>query len=159
MITKSPVASGIPFDPTGSSLLSTETNAAIIEVLNASFNSSKAFLLAQYNGNANTGRYLEFFTGISSNDAPIFVPNPYKGITIVARTTSANATCVVRFADIQTGSPVTLFDLTFTAQKQVIATGTPATPLFTTLANAQLAVFVQSGSITKPHLYIVGQGG
>lgn len=158
MITKAPVARGIPFDNTGTLLTSTDVRAAILEVLNSGFDASKAFLLAQYNGNANAGRYLEFFTGISSDTAPIFVPNAYKGITIVARATST-ATCVLRFADLQTGSPVTLYDVTFTAQDQVIATGTPASPLFTTLATAKLAVYVLSGSITKPHLYIVGQGG
>lgn len=160
MIQKSPVASGIPFDPTGSSLVSTEVNAAIIEVLNASFDSSKGFLLASYGGNANTGRYLEIFPGIASSDAPILVSNAYKGIAIVARTTSVNATCTIRVLDIKTpGSPIVLYTLTFTASKQATAFGSPASPLFTSASNAQIAFDIGSGSINSPHLYIIGQGG
>jgi hypothetical protein len=159
MILKGQTAITTPFDPIGTSLISTDTESAIKEVSEAAFNSSKGFLLAQYNGNANTGRYLEFFPGIASNEAPILVPNPYKGITIVARTSATNATCAIRVADISTGSPVALYDITFNAVKQVIASGSPSSPLFTTGSNAQIAIFIQSGSISKPHLYIVGQGG
>lgn len=158
MIQKNAVARGVPFDNTGTSLVSTNVRDAIIEVANSAFNASKAFLLAQYGGNANVGRYLEFFAGIASNEAPILVPNPYKGITIVARAT-ASSTCVIRVADISSGSPVMLYDITFTAQTEVVASGSPSSPLFTTGSNAKLAIFVQSGSISKPHLYIVGQGG
>ena len=73
MIRKGQTALSTPFDPSGSILMSTDTESAIKEVLDAGFDASKAFLLAAYNGNANTGRYLEFFNGISSDDAPITV--------------------------------------------------------------------------------------
>ena len=160
MIQKSQTALSTPFDPTGSPITSRDTENAIKEVYNLAFASSKAFLLAQYGGNANVGRYLELFANIASNEAPILVTTPYKGITIVARTTSASATCAIQVLDIKVpASPIVLYTLTFTAQKQVVASGTPSSPLFTSASNAELAFVVSSGSIAKPHLYIIGQGG
>lgn len=148
------------FNPTGTTLVSTNTEDAIKEVLNSSFDSSKSFLLASYGGNANAGRYLEFFAGIASNEAPIEVINPYKAITIVARTSAVNATCTIKFLDIKVpASPITLYTLTFSGVKDVVVTSTPSSPLFTTASGAHIAIQVDTGSIGKPHLYMVGQGG
>ena len=159
MILKGQTAISTPFDPSGTSLVSTDTESAIKEVLNASFDSSKAFLLAQYGGNAIVGRYLEFFSGIASDAAPIRVINPYKGITIVARSTAVS-TGDIDVLDITVpASPIVLYTITYTATDTVIVSGSPVSPIFTSAANARIALRVSSGSIQKPHLYIIGQGG
>jgi hypothetical protein len=75
--------------------------------------------------------------------------------SIVARTTAVNATCTIGFYN----DTVLLYTITFAAQKQVIITAIPPTPIFTLPATGQLKVKVDTGSIAKPHLYITGQGG
>jgi len=143
------------FDPTGSPLISTTSEEAIKEIAGNVGTASRAFTFAQYNGNANTGRYLEFFSGIASSDAPIYTPEALKILTIVSRTTGTSATCTIGFYN----STALLYTLTHTAQKQVILIGTSALPIFTVPAMAELNIKIDSGSITKPHLYFVAQGG
>ena len=63
-IKKSPHSEAIPFDGGTTPLTSTETGAAIRELYQLTGDSSKGFTFAQYTGNAITGRYLEFFSGI-----------------------------------------------------------------------------------------------
>ncbi len=142
------------FDPTGSSLVSTNTEAAIKEIATNVGTSSRAFTFCQYGGNANVGRFLEFFAGIDSDQAPLYTPVALKMLTIVSRGT-ASATCGISFYDNTT----LLYTVTHTAVQQVVTTGTPASPIFTVPAGASLKVKVSSGSIIKPHLYFVAQGG
>lgn len=117
--------------------------------------SSRSFTQFSYGGNANTGRYLEFFPAIDTNEAPLYVVNALSVYSIVARTTAVNATCTIGFYNDTT----LLHTITFSAVKQVIVTATPPTPIFTLPATGQLKVKIDSGSIAKPHLYITGQGG
>jgi len=142
------------FDPTGSSLASTNTEDAIKELASTVGTSSRAFTFASYGGNANTGRYLEFFPSIDSNLAPLYSPVALKLLTIVSRGT-ASATCTIGFYNGAT----LLYTLTHTASSQVVVNGTPALPIFTLPALGSLSIKVDSGSITKPHLYFVAQGG
>jgi hypothetical protein len=152
----SPVAKSIPFDNTTNSFLSKDVQSAIEEARDLIADSSKAFTFCYYNGNAGTGRFLEFFPNIGSNEAPIRVVGPLDVLTIVARTTGSNATCTVGFYNYTPVTPVLLYTLTFTAVKEVVISGLP---VFTVPANGTLVIRVDSGSITKPHLYFSGQGG
>ena len=157
-IEKSEHSETIPFDNTGSSLTSTLTGPAIRELSAEIDDSSRSFTFASYGGNANAGRYLEIFPGIDTSEAPLLVSNSFKVLHIVSRTTAANATCTIGFYDIQS-TPVLLYTTTFSAVKQVVETGTSSVPLFTLPSSGQLAIKIDSGSISKPHLYFTGQGG
>lgn len=150
------VARTTPFDNSTNGFTSITTQGAIEEVYNIASTSSRAFTFCQFNGNANAGRYVEFFSGIASNEAPLRVINALQVLTVVARTTAINATCTIGFYDITPVTPTLLYTATFSAVKELVLTGTP---LFTVPANGKLAIKVDSGSISKPHIYLTGQGG
>lgn len=155
-----PDARDVPYNNTVSLLTATNTQSAIDELNVLISGSSRAFTFAQYNGNGNPGRYLEWWLGIASNIAPISVVGPLKVLAMFTRTTAANATCTIGYYNVAAGLPGTLlYTETLTAQKQKFTTGTTAVPIFTLPANGSLAVRVDSGSINTPHLYITGQGG
>lgn len=150
----SPVGASIPFDNTGSSLVSVIVDDAIKEIASQAENSSRAFTFCSYTGNANTGRYLEFFPGIDSSVASLFTPVSLKVLTIVSGVI-ASGTFSIGFY----GGATLLYSVTHTASKQVVLVGTPASPLFTIPSNAYLSIKISSGSANKPHLYFVCQGG
>jgi hypothetical protein len=155
MIQKGQVARSTPYDNSTSLIASTNVQDAIDELHDSLEGVSKGFVFCQYNGNANVGRYLEFFAGIDSNIAPIYSTTALNVIEIVSATTSTSATCTIGFYDNTT----LLYTVTFSAVKQVISTGTPASPLFTLPANGSLKVKIDSGSINRPHIYFIAQGG
>jgi hypothetical protein len=156
MINKGQTAESTPFDPTGSmDLTSTDVDGAIKELELKIGDTSKGFVFCLYNGNAGSGRYLEFFNGIGSDTAPIYSTENLEVVEIVSRST-ASSTCTIGFYDSSASLPGTLlYTVTFTAQTLVINTGTP---LFTLPATGQLTVRVASGSITKPHIYFIARG-
>ena len=146
------------FNPTGTSLISTYTNSAIVEVYNLiSTISSKFFLLAHYGASASTGRYLEFHTSIPSNEAPILFANSGTVTDIVLRTTATSATGTLGFYDIRVpASPVLLYQISLTAQKEKVVTGDP---IFSFTSGTLMACKIDSGTIAKPHIQIGGRGG
>jgi hypothetical protein len=152
------VAYSTPFDNSTNGFIANTTQGAIEELQSLVQESSKAFTFCQYNGNAGTGRHLEFFSGIGSNDAPLRVIGPLTVLTIVARTTGVNATCTIGFYDDTPITPVLLYTLTFSASKEVVLS-VPTPGLFIVPADGKLRITVTSGSISKPHLYFTGQGG
>lgn len=125
---------------------------AIEETLALAIANDRITILPFYNGNANTGRYLEIFPGIDTSLAPFDINTTLKCLFISARTTAANATCTIGFYDL-TG-PTLLYTLTFTAQKQVVVQGTTLLPLFTLPSTGELAIKIDSGSINRPHLIV-----
>lgn len=147
------------FNPAGSPLVSTNSEDAIKEVFNYFLNSGKTFVFEYYGGNANAGRVLDMFPGISMDEAPLEIVNPFVITRVVARTTAATATCDIGFYDIQSGTPVLLHTTTFSNVKKVVESGAYATPVFTLPASCQLMVKIASGSINKPHIYFSGIGG
>lgn len=147
------IASNFPFDPTGTSMVSTDVEAAIKENYQLAKDASIAFILADYNGNANNGRYLELFNGISTFNAPLRVINPVDIITIVARTTSTQSNAQLEFVDLFTNT--VLYTLSYGNNKEIVLTNGP---LFTIPANGELAIRVSSGSVQKPHLYFIARG-
>lgn len=140
------------FDPSATDLVSINTEAAIKELWSRIGQSSKGYILASYNGNAGTGRYLEFFNGIDSSIAPIYSATGLKIIEIVAATTAVNATCTIGFYNLTTST--LLYTATFSAVKRIYLSGA----LFTLPTAGQLMIKIDSGSIAKPHLQLVAQG-
>jgi hypothetical protein len=149
-----PVARAVPFDNTGTNpaFVSENVRDAIIEAVQIAATQSRSLLLAQYNGNANTGRYLEFFGGISSLDAPIRTDLSINVFSIVSTTTATGSTALIGFFDLNVSSVTPLYTLDMNSLKTVFVSGTP---LFTIAANSQLAIRVTSGSIAKPHIQLI----
>lgn len=149
-----------PFDPTNADIPSNPENVqqAIEDSASNAQGYSKGFIFTSYTGKANTGRYLEFFNGIASDVAPINTVDQLDILEVEAQTTAANATCTLGWYDISGVTPVLLHTTTFTAQKNVSETGTPLSPVFSLPAGGSLAVKVDSGSISTPHIYFVVKG-
>lgn len=141
----------VEFDNSGSGMMSTDVEAAIKEAYDNASGVSKGFVFCQYNGNAGSGRFLEFFSGIDSDTAPLNTTVDLEIVEIVAATTATNTTCTIGFYNNTT----LLYTVTFTAQKQRIVSGTP---LFTLPASGNLKIKIDTGSITKPHLYFIAVG-
>lgn len=152
----SQVAVNTPFDNSSNGFVADNTQTAIEEVKSLVTESSKAFTFAFYNGNANAQRWLEFFPGIASDEAPIRVIGALSVRAIVARTVSTNATCTIGFYNVTTST--LLYTITFSAVKEVVMSAA-APGLFTLPAGGSLGIKVDTGSISKPHIYFTGQGG
>jgi len=125
---------------------------AIEETLALAVANDRFVILPAYNGNANTGRYLEIWPGIDSLSAPISLGTAVKCLYINAHTVSANATCTIGFYNTATNT--LLYTTTMVAQKEVINIGTPLVPLFTLPTAGSLGIKIDSGSINKPYLLI-----
>lgn len=126
------------------------TQEAIEEALARAISNDRFVTFPYYNGNANVGRYLEFFPGLASDIAPLDINSAAKCLWINAKTTAANATCTIGFYNL---TPLTLlYTLTFTAQKESFVAGSPSVPLFSLPANGELGVRIDSGSINRPHI-------
>ena len=156
-----PVAQSIPFEANRpadrafggvpSELQSENVQDAIEEAKVDAINNDRFITLCSYGGNALNCRYLEFFPGIASDEAQIFLAAASRILTITARTT-ANSTCTIGFFDLNISSTVPVYTVTFSATQQVVALGTPVAPLAVTQPNCRLAVRVTSGTAAKPHI-------
>lgn len=152
-----PVAQSIPFEPNRnpgyggvpSDIESQNVQDAIEEAKHDALNNDRYLIFCAYNGNANAGRYLEMFPSIDMSTAPYYSAVDTTCLTIVAATVAANSTCTIGFYSVD-GTETLLYTLTFSNEKRKIVSGTP---IFTLLAARQLYIRVDSGSISKPHLY------
>lgn len=140
-----PVARAVPFDNSTNGFTSFEVQSAIEEARTNSID--RYILLASYGGNANSGRFLEFFPGIDSDIAPLSLNISQKCILIDAHAT-ASGTAEVGFYDGAT----LLYTATFTATSEVVATGSQSSPLFTLSNTANFKIKIISGSLNKPYL-------
>lgn len=131
---------------------------AIEEALALAIANDRFLVLAQYNGNANTGRLLEFFSGIDSGDAPLVLGVVAVNVVNIVSTTTANssnATIGFYNLNVDPGLINPIYTLDMNGQKSKIDAGTAVAPLFMVPANALLVVKVDSSSIQKPHMQIV----
>lgn len=138
-----------------SPFVSTDVQNAIEEALVQAVSNDRFLVLTEYNGNANVGRYLEFFSGINSEDAPLFNLNITKVIGIVCATTSVSSDASIGFFDLNVSDTVPLYTLTMDNLKRKIDSGSPSIPLFSIPTNGELGIRVTLNSINKPHCYIV----
>lgn len=130
---------------------STVNGLWIYESSSASSISSYSFF-GSYNGNANTGRYLEIYPKEASEDAPYIVVFSSAIVAVSLGATSVSTGTVGIF---ETGDLVTPIQSISLANQAV----NTLTGLFVTLAAGnQVAMRVTSGSISKPHctIYITG---
>jgi hypothetical protein len=158
----SPVAIAIPFEPdrnpqyggtTGpSGILSINVQDAIEEAKADALANDRFLLLIQYGGNANSGRYLEWYTSQSSLNSPVFFSSGARLLNVTCQTTSATATCTIGIFDINVSTVTPVYSFSMTAQKRVIFTGAPT--LGTFAPNALIAIRVTSGSINTPQIQV-----
>lgn len=134
---------------------SKEVQSAIEEALDRAISNDRFLVLPNYGGNANTGRYLEFFPAQASDSSPLFLAAAAKILNVVLQTSSANATCNVGIFDLNVSSVTPIYTIVMTAQKRVSYVGTPTSPLGVVAANALLAIRVISGSINTPTCQLV----
>jgi len=165
-----PVAEATPFEASrnpdfnnGLSPITAENvQDAIEQALFIALASSNYLTLGQYNGNANSGRVLEFFTGINSDDAPlVFGDGTTKVLSITMSTTSMSSSAVIGFynKDVDPNYNTPLFSLDMDGQKTQQESGTIALPVFSIPPDALLVVKVDSGSIQKPHFQLILSAG
>jgi len=153
-----PDAADVPYDDSVTMFGVDNVQEAIESIIPLVTETSKAFTFCSYNGNANAQRWLEFFNGIASDDAPITVIGALNIRAIVARTVASSATCTIGFYNVAPVTPVLLYTVTMAGVKEVVLSA-PSPGLATLPAGGKLAVKVDTGSISKPHLYFTGQGG
>lgn len=132
---------------------SSYTNAAkaalydIVDITDINLDFDRYNFTANYGANAGTGRYLEVFPGVSSDEGPFTFPENSFVRTITFRSSALN-TGKIGFFDLNDlVNPV--FEITLAnTDKQTFV----LTEFF--LANTELAVRVTQGSFNKPNLRI-----
>lgn len=145
---RNPGYGGVPSD-----IESQNVQDAIEEAKQDALSNDRFLLLCSYNGNANTGRYLEFFPNIDSNIAPILLAAPSKCLSLVIASTAIH-TASIGFFDLSVSSVTPVYTASFVAQQRVVFTGSPASPLFTLGTNALFAVRITANSVNRPHVYL-----
>lgn len=137
---------------------------AIEEALALAIANDRYLVLADYGGNANTGRILEFYPGRDSQETPIYFGGGGASVvSIICSTTANSSNALVSFYNtlIDPTLSVPLYTLDMNGQKVkedvgfLGSPGVPAIPLFNVVANGQLAIKVSSGSIQKPAVQII----
>lgn len=155
-----PVAQSTPFESEperSNGFTSKNVQEAIEEALALAISNDRYLVLAQYNGNANNGRILEFFTGIDSNDAPLHFNGDTIVTSIISSTTANSSNAHIGFYDKfnDPGLTTPLYTLDMNGQKFVEVTVPTTSPLFSIPSNGELLVKIDSSSIQKPHLQII----
>ena len=153
-----PVAFSTPFESEPereNSFVKKNVQEAIEECLALAISNDVFMILASYGGHANTGRFLEYYSGLDSSIAPLFLPRGSNVIAIVAATTAKKATCKIGFYNTAITPATLLYEVEFVDQKRVTLEGTVTSPLFQIAAASELGIRISSGSINKPHLQVV----
>lgn len=97
MITKNPVAKGVPFDPTGSTLISDNTEDAIKE-LDTAAQLPVFTIMLQHNGSVGNNTFLGYNELIPGNATPVIIPkdSEFVGFTFSNAQTTADFTLEFR---------------------------------------------------------------
>lgn len=138
-------------NPGPSGIVSQEVQSAIEEIKAQAFANDRFLILPNYGGNANVGRYLEFFTGQSSDVSPLFFTASANLLTVTLQTTAASATCNMGIFDLNVSSVTPVYTVVMNNQKRVQFTGSP---LATISPNSLIAIRVTSGSINTPTMQL-----
>lgn len=158
-----PVALSIPFEPLrtpgyngiDSTLEALNVQDAIEEAKLDAFNNDRYAVFGSYNGNAITGRYLEFFPGISSNEVPILIPVQTRLLDVVFQS-PANSTATLGFFDLAVSAITPFFTISLVNSR--VATAIIADPNFPNgviAANGELAIRITAGNVSKPITYFL----
>ncbi len=155
-----PVAQSVPFEPNrnpgfggvASDLQSTNVQDAIEEAKQDALNNDRFLVLPNYGGNANVGRYLEFFPNQGSDISPLYFVASARILAVTLQTTAANATATVGIFDLNVSSVTPVYSVVITAAKRVQYVGAPS--LATLNPGCLLAIRVTSGAINSPTMQL-----
>ncbi len=155
-----PVCQSVPFESEperSNGFVSKNAQDAIEEALALAVSNDRYLVLCDYNGNANSGRLLEFYSGIDSFDAPLHFNGTTTVTSIISSTTGISSNATISFYDkfADPGLTTPLFILDMNGQKTVELSVPATTPLFILPGTGELTVQVSSSSIQKPHLQII----
>lgn len=131
--------------------VSVETQSAIEEALSRAIANDRFLVLGHYGGNANVGRYTEWFPQEGSDTSPIYLVAAAQILSVTLQTTSANATCTAGIFDLNVSSVVPIYTIVMTAQKRVQYSGFP---LASAGPGSLLAVRIITGSVNQPTLQL-----
>ena len=158
----SPVALSVPFEPDRnpqyagnvgpSGISSLNCQDAIEEAKADALANDRFVLLTHYGGNANTGRYTEWYPAEASDVSPIYFSAAARLLNVTCQTTAANATCTIGVFDLNVSSVTPIYSFSMTAQKRVAFVGAPTLASFP--ANALIAVRITAGSINTPEMQV-----
>jgi hypothetical protein len=141
------VAITVPIAPIAG-VTADEVQTALEQIYNLAKNASRGAIGCGFDGNASTGRWLEFFANNPSNDSPFVVPEPGILRAISASSTS-NATCVITVFK----NGVSVATLSFSAAQA--ARDKTLNVSVTDLD--EISVQVTSGSISRPTFFMFVQ--
>jgi hypothetical protein len=139
------VAYSTPFDNSMNGFLADDVQEAIEEIDSKVTGKPRAIIAFAYNGTANSGKWLETFASIASNETPFVTAEPAK----------VKALSLVNFGS--TTATVTLYKNGVSAQTISLAAQTYKTIDSLTIALAtgdSLSAQVTSGSMQKPALFV-----
>lgn len=149
----SPVARSIPFDNANTpGLPETELQSVIEHIWEDLGNADRYTFQATYGGNANVGRYLEFFPSIDSLEAPAILPETSRIVIVTAGTVSSSGDFTIGFfksTDLVT--PIGSITLLNGISRQTFALSIDVN------AFDEIAVRVTSGLRVKPFMRIWAQ--
>lgn len=154
-----PVALSTPFEPnritatfpTGTSIDADNVQDAIEEAKLDALSNDRFTLLTHYGGNANVGRYTEWFPATSSLTSPVYLTAATKLLGVTCQTTAANATCTIGVFDVNVSTVTPVYTLVMSEQKRVSYVGNP---LASFESGALVALRVTSGAINTPQLQV-----
>lgn len=150
--------SGTPFEPNritalwpgGTDINSDNAQDAIEEAKADALANDRFLVLGSYGGNANTGRYLEFFPNQSSDIAPIYLTVETRLLAVVLQGSAISNTGTLSFFNLNVSSTVPIFSISLVAQKRISMVGN----LASMPANTLLACRITSGSINAPIIQV-----
>ena len=157
-----PVAISVPFEPNRnpqwggnvgpSGIESVDVQSAIEEAKADALANDRFVLLSHYGGNANVGRYTEWYPNEASDISPVYFAVTTRLLNVTCQTTAANATCTIGFFDLNVSSVVPVYSFSMAANKRVNFIGAPT--LATFAAGCLIAVRVTVGSINTPEIQV-----
>jgi hypothetical protein len=140
---KSQVASSTPFNNSTNGFTAIDVQAAIEEVNNNASSKGRYVICAGFDGNASSGRFLEFNSNVDSDKAGYVVVRNciLREISLVCE---SNATFTVTIQ--KRSGPTTVTTASLTSSRAGITTGLSAAMS----ANDEIQVKVTSGSCARP---------
>ncbi len=158
----SPVAQSVPFEPDRnpqyngnpgpSGISSLNVQDAIEEAKADALANDRFVLLTSYGGNANSGRYTEWYAGSAGDVSPILLSAPARLLNITCQTTAANSNATIGVFDLNVSSSIPIYSFDMGGNKRVEFIGAPSLANFT--AGALVAIRVITGSINTPTMQV-----
>lgn len=144
-MSKGSVAKGIPFDNRNNEFDSTTVQGAIEEARELAANASRGPTVCGFDGNASSGRWLEFFSNNPSNNNPFIVAEDNQLIAL-SISSAANSTGTVTVYK----NGVSVQTISLTASRKNSINGL----LINYSVLDEISVQVTSGNISRPTLFL-----